>query len=91
MSRASRAGGQVVDLLGPDEDADLAAGLDRERLLDAAEALGDRLQVLEALDVRVHRFAAGARARRADRVGDLDDRRLEAGVLDFLVVGGDAR
>ena len=34
-----------------DEDPDLAAGLDRERALDAAEALGDRLQVLEALDV----------------------------------------
>ena len=28
--------------------------------------------------------------RRADRVGDLDDRRLDAGVLDLLVVGGDA-
>ena len=27
---------------------------------------------------------------RADRVGDLDDRRLDAGELDLLVVGGDA-
>src|SRR5512146_899100 len=30
--------GQVVDLVRPDEDPDLAAGLDRERLLDAGEA-----------------------------------------------------
>ena len=91
MSRASRDGGQVVDLLGPDEDADLAAGLDRERVLDAREALGDGLEVLEALDVRVHRLAAGAGPGRADGVGDLDDRGFEAGVLDFLVVRGDAR
>ena len=59
-------------------------------LLDPAEALGDRLQVLEPLDVGVHRLAAGTRPRRADRVGDLDDRGLQAGVLDLLVVGGDA-
>ena len=89
MSRARRRRRQVVDLLGTDEDPDLAAGLDRERALDAVEALGDRLQVLEPLDVRVHRLAAGARPGRADRVGDLDDRRLEAGVLDFLVVRRD--
>ena len=61
MSRARRIAGEVVDLLGPDEDPDLAAGLDRERALDAGEALGDRLEVLEALDVGVHRLAAGAR------------------------------
>src|SRR6185295_8096814 len=83
------AGRQVVDLLRPDEDAHLATGLDRERALDPTEALGDRLQVLEALDVRVHRFAPGARSRGADRVRDLDDGRLEAGVLHFLVVGRD--
>src|SRR5262245_17127669 len=83
------AGRQVVDLLGPDEDADLATRLDREGPIDPAEALGDRLQVLEPLHVRIHRLAAGARSRRADRVRDLDDRRLQAGVLDFLVVRGD--
>src|SRR3977135_640467 len=40
-------GGEVVDLLGPDEDADFAPGLDGKRLLDAGEALGDGLEVLE--------------------------------------------
>ena len=69
--------------------AHLAAGLDRERALDAGEALGDGLEVLEPLDVGVHRLAAGARPRGADGVGDLDDRRLQAGVFDLLVVGGD--
>ena len=34
-------------------------------------------------------LAAGTRPRRADRVGDLHDRRLDAGVLDLLVVRGD--
>src|SRR5439155_9881350 len=61
-----------------------------ERALDAGEAVGDGLEVLEPLDVRVHRLAAGAGPRRADRIGDLHDRRLDAGVFDFLVVGGDA-
>src|SRR3954454_7598488 len=73
--------GEVVDLLGAHEDPDLAAGLDGERALDPGEALGDPLQVLEALDVRLHRLAPGPRARCADRVGDLDDRRLDAGEL----------
>src|SRR4029079_17757265 len=72
------------------EDTDLAAGLDGERSLDAVEALRDGLQVLESLDVRVHGLAARARPGRADRVGDLDDRRLETGVLDLLVMRGDA-
>ena len=62
MSRASRVADEVVDLLGADEDPDLAPGLDGERALDAGEALGDALEVLEALDVRLHRLAAGARA-----------------------------
>ena len=50
---------------------------------------GDRLEVLEPLDVHLHGLAAGARARGADGVGDLHDRRLHAGVLDLLVVGRD--
>src|SRR5258706_1484629 len=87
---AREAGGrEVIDLLGADEDPDLAPGLDGKRALDALEAVGDRLEVLEALDVRVHRLAASARSGRADRVGDLDDRRLDAGVFDLLMVGAD--
>src|SRR5262249_120540 len=69
------AGRQVVDLVGTDEDPDLAPGLNGERAVDAGEALGDRLEILEALDVRLHGLAASARAGRRDRVGDLDDRR----------------
>src|SRR6187397_1965949 len=80
---------EVVDLLGANEDPDLAPGLDRERALHAGEALGDPLEILEPLDVRVHRLAAGTRPGRANRVGDLDDRRLDAGELDLLVMGGD--
>src|SRR3990170_2158251 len=47
--------GQVVDLFGPDQDAHLPPGLHGERLLHALEAVGDGLQVFEALDVGVHR------------------------------------
>ena len=54
------AGREVVDLLRPNEDPDLAAGLHGERALDAGEALGDGLEVLQALDVGVHRFAPSA-------------------------------
>src|SRR5664280_3070539 len=80
---------QVVDLLGPDEDPDFAAGLDGERPVDAGEAARDRLQVLEPLEVELHGLAARARARGADRVGDLHDGRLQAGVLHLLVMRGD--
>src|SRR4051794_28012230 len=50
--------GGVVDLFGTNEDPHLATRLDRERPLDPREALGDALEILEALDVRLHRLAA---------------------------------
>src|SRR5262249_22888993 len=81
---------QVVDLLRANEDPHLAAGLDGERAFDALEAVRDRLEVFQPLDVGVHRLAAGTGPGRADRVGDLDDRRLQADVFDLLVVGRDA-
>ena len=53
-------GAAVVDGVGLDDDADLPAGLDRERLLDAFEGVGDSLQLLESLDVGRQGFPAGA-------------------------------
>src|SRR6266436_4378080 len=50
--------GEIVDLLRPHQDPDLAAGLDGKGTLDPGEAVGDRLEILEALHVRVHRLAA---------------------------------
>src|SRR4029079_2116060 len=52
----------VGDLLGVDDDADLAAGLDRERLLHALEARRDLLELLEPLDVGLEDLATGAGA-----------------------------
>src|SRR5688572_30006711 len=52
--------GAVADLRRVDHDAQLAAGLDRERLVDALEAAGDLLELLQALDVLLERVAAGA-------------------------------
>src|SRR5262249_41960485 len=46
---------EIVDLLGVDDDAHLAAGLDRERLLDAGEGVGDLLERLEPADVVLDR------------------------------------
>ena len=62
MSRASRHRRQVVDLVGPHQDAHLASGLHGERLLDARERVCDGLQVREALQVRVHGLATGTRS-----------------------------
>src|SRR5919201_3883030 len=42
---------EVVELVGLHHDTDLAAGLDRERLLDAGEAVRDALELLQPLDV----------------------------------------
>src|SRR5690242_1489451 len=50
-------GPRVVDLGVLDHDPYLAAGLDRVALLDAGEAVGDLLQLLEALDVDLEALA----------------------------------
>jgi len=44
-------GRRVVDLLRLDQDPDLAAGLDRIRLLDSLEGVRDLLELLQTLDV----------------------------------------
>jgi hypothetical protein len=77
----------VVDRAGRDHDPDLAAGLHRVDLVDALVALGDLLELAQALDVRLERLAAGARAARRERVGGLDDDRLDRLRLDLVVVG----
>src|SRR5580704_14896427 len=48
----------VVDLIVHHHHADLATGLQRERALDAAEPLADRLEIIEPLDVARELFAA---------------------------------
>ena len=62
MSRQIFGGVGVGRLRGVGDDAHLAAGLDRVGLLDAGEAAGHRLQLLQPLDVLLQRLAAGARA-----------------------------
>ena len=80
-------GGRFVGRhLGAGDDADLAAGLDRERLLDALEAGGDRFQFLHPLDVAVERFAAGAGPRGAAGVGRGDEHRVRHVGADVVVM-----
>src|SRR6266849_4277390 len=50
----------VRDLLALDHDADLAAGLQRERLRHALEGVGDAFQLLEPLHVGLEDVAARA-------------------------------
>src|SRR5690606_13952422 len=79
----------VVDQLGLDDDAHLAARLDREAALDAREALRDLLQLLEALHVRLEHLAARTRPRAADRVRRRDEERLRVAVRLLVVVRAD--
>src|SRR2546422_3081334 len=81
---------QVVELVGLHDDAHLAARLDRERLLDALEAVRDAFQLLEPLDVVRDDLAPRARAGRADGVGGRDERAHHRHGLDVTVVADDA-
>src|SRR6187455_1208950 len=50
----------VGDLLALDHDANLAAGLQRERLRHALEGVGNAFEFFEALDVGLEDVATGA-------------------------------
>src|SRR3954464_7940302 len=69
-------GADIVDLLGPDDDAHLAASLDGEGPLDPLEGVGYVLQRLEALHVVLDRFTARTGASAGDGIGRLDEDRL---------------
>src|SRR6185436_10640809 len=67
----------VGDLLAFDHDPDFAAGLQGERLRHALERVGDALELFEPLDVGLEDVAARAGPGGGDRVGRLNDHRLE--------------
>src|SRR5207249_2070485 len=79
-------GSVVVDLLRLDDDADLAAGLERVDLLDAVVPRRDLLERLETLDVLLQALAARARPRSRDRVRRDHQHRLDGLRLDLVVV-----
>lgn len=81
-------GGEVVDLLGLDNDADFAASGDSVGLVDAWEAGGDVLEVTHALGEVLSGNVAGAWASGGKRVDDFDDDGLGGGGLDVVVMGG---
>ena len=86
MSRASTTASASRDLLRLDHDADLAAGLHGVGLLDALVRVGDRLELLEPLDVALERLAAGTGASGRDGVGGLHEDGLDGLRLDVAVV-----
>ena len=79
----------VVDRIGVDDHADLAAGLDGEGVGDALHAGGDFLELLESLDIFLQRLATGAGAGRRNRVGGHDDGRVNGRGGDVVVVSAD--
>src|ERR1017187_1547916 len=79
----------VRDPRGGDDDPDLAAGLDREGLLDALDGQREVLQPLEPLDVALRGLRAGAGPRGGDRVREDHDARVDRLGLHLLVVGRD--
>src|SRR6185503_18572632 len=81
-----RDGLRVADLVAVHEHADLAAGLDRVDAGDAGLVLGERLELLDALDVTVERLAARAGAGRGDRVGRGGDHGVHVVGVGIVVV-----
>src|SRR6185436_12066084 len=79
----------VTDLRRLDDDADLAAGLHRERLLDALERVADLLEVLETAYVTLEHLAPGPGAGPGERVGGVDQRGEDRLGPYLLVVRGD--
>src|SRR5215218_3026142 len=58
----------VGDPVALHHDPDFATGLERERLRDAFERIGDPFKLLEPLDVGLEDVAAGAGTRGGDRI-----------------------
>ena len=79
-------GALVGDVLRLDHDAHLAAGLNRERLFHAREAVGNLLQLFETTDVVLDALAARTRTSRGNRVGRLNEHGLDGLRLDIVVV-----
>ncbi len=79
----------LTDGLGLDHDADLAAGLDGVGARDARKALGNLLQLFEALDIVLDVLTAGAGARGRDGIGSLNQTGDRGMRFDIVVVGLD--
>ena len=88
LRKDERAG--IVDVLGLNHDANLAARLNGEALFNALERIGDFLELLEALDVVFDGFAARAGTGGGNRIRGLNQNRLDARGLDVVVVRHDA-
>src|SRR6266508_3445830 len=76
----------VAQAAGLDDDAQLAAGLDGEGLLDSLETVGDVLELLQPLDVGLQDLAARSRPRGREGVGAVDEHRLERARLVVAMV-----
>ena len=76
----------VVDVVRPHHDPDLAAGLHREDLLHAGLAGGDLLDPLQPLHVRLEALPAGTRPAAGAGVRGLGQHRLDRLRRDLVVV-----
>src|SRR5690606_9501609 len=78
--------GSIVDLFRFDHDANFAPSLDRIRLIDAFEGVGDSLQLAQPLDVVVQALPPRPRTGSGNRVGRGDQRGFEGLRLIVAVV-----
>lgn len=76
----------VVDATGVDDDADFAACLDGECVVDAGESAGEAFEFLETPDVFFERFAAGSGASSGDGICGGDEDRIDVFGADIVVV-----
>ena len=77
---------QIVDFIRLHDHPDLAAGLNRECLVDALKAVADILQSRYAFDIRLDALPPRARTRTADRVRRGHNNRLDRLRLDLAVM-----
>src|SRR5438132_719525 len=76
----------VRDPIGLDDDPQLPARLDGEGFLHPLETVGDVLELLEPLDVRLEDLPARSGPRRGERIGAVDEHRFERARLVVAVM-----
>ena len=79
----------IADLLGANNDAELAAGLDGVALCDSRIGGGKVFHSLEPLDVRLDDLTTGSRTGTGNRITDHYNRRDDRCHLDLFVVRAD--
>lgn len=85
---AESGGLSIVDAAGVDDDANFAAGLDSEGMIDAGEAAGECFEFFESSDVFFESFAACTGACCGDSICGGDEDGVDVFGSDIVMVSG---